>query len=135
MVPGLGRVAGGAMALLVAAAVVVWLARSGEPPAPAPALEQGASAELPGARGLSLKPGRDRWLVQRSCTTCHSLAPIVRHEGFSKAVWRQEVRKMIDRYGAPIDDAYARRITSYLQRHYSAPPPPPVGTRDAPGTP
>ncbi len=123
--------------LMLTIAAMVWIARppdSRDTEPRAELVDLGAAMDLPDARGLALRPGKDRWLVENSCTTCHSLAPIVRHDGFSKRVWGEEVRKMIDSYGAPIEDDAARRITAYLRRHYSAPPPPAAGTSSAPGT-
>lgn len=79
-------------------------------------------AALPVAQ-LSLKPGDGANLVAVNCTVCHSLAPIVRHEGFTKEVWASEVGKMRQTYGCPIDDATAARIIAYLQGNYSTPPP------------
>lgn len=125
-------------ALVLVGAIVLMIASPpwGDDPAPPPELAvAGRAVDLPEARGLYLKPGKDRQLVESYCSTCHSLAPIVRHEGFTREVWKQEVRKMIERYGAPIEDEEARRITAYLQRHYSSPPPPAAGTSAAPGTP
>ncbi len=81
------------------------------------------SAALPVAQ-LSLKPGDDAALVAATCTLCHSLAPIVRHDGFTKEVWASEVGKMRQTYGCPIDDATAARIIAYLQANYSTSPPP-----------
>lgn len=66
-----------------------------------------------------LKPGENAEMVQTFCTMCHSLAPIVQHEGFTKEQWSQEVQKMRDRYGAPINDEMAAKITQYLQEQYS----------------
>ena len=62
------------------------------------------------------------------------MAPIIRHDGFTAAVWEQEVHKMINRYGAPIQDDLAERIVAYLQANYASPPRPAAGTSDAPGT-
>lgn len=135
----LGRAGAGLIAVGVALAIgmlVVWQLNSdgGDPVAPPPDLaDTGEPAALPDAKGLALRPGEDRELVQESCTSCHSLAPIIRHDGFAEDVWAAEVKKMIDDYGAPIDDERARRITAYLQRHYSDPPDPARGTASAPG--
>ncbi len=121
--------------VMVAVAAVVWSSKTESSPPPVPYLADfGTAASVPTARGLSLKPGPGRQIVENSCTTCHSLAPIIRHDGFSKSVWREEVQKMIKRYGAPIDDQVARQITAYLQRYYSSSPAPGSGTLTAPGT-
>jgi sulfite dehydrogenase (cytochrome) subunit B len=64
-------------------------------------------------------PGRD--ITSTSCVTCHSLdyiqmnAPLM-----DRAAWEKTLRKMIDRFGAPIDEAAARDILAYLSMHYSS---------------
>ncbi|WP_372791871.1 cytochrome c [Paraconexibacter sp.] len=128
-----------ALALVVVAAagaaMVVLVVSGEEDPAGSPVLaDAGAVVPLPEAQDLRLRPGEGRDLVAATCTTCHSLAPIIRHDGFSAEVWEQEVQKMITRYGATMDPGTAERITAYLQKHYSGPPAPAAGTSDAPGT-
>ncbi len=132
---GWTRIALGVLSVaILTLALAIWSSRPHSASTLPPSLADfGTPAHLPSARHLSLAPGKDRPLVKQSCATCHSLAPIIRHAGFTKPVWRKEVRKMIDRYGAPIDDELARRITAYLQRNYSARPAAPAGTRAAPG--
>lgn len=77
---------------------------------------------------FTLADGDGKGLVQAYCTACHSLAPIVTHGGFTAKQWAKEVGKMRTQHGAPIDDATAAQITAYLQKHYTAPPPPLKGT-------
>ena len=62
-------------------------------------------------------PGRD--LVVARCSVCHSVdyvemnAPVL-----DRAGWQKSVRKMIDQFHAPIDDADAERIVEYLATYY-----------------
>ena len=70
---------------------------------------------------LGLMDASGSGLVQAYCTACHSLAPIVRHSGFTAEQWASEVQKMREVYGAPIDDPTAKQITAYLQKHYTVP--------------
>jgi len=62
-------------------------------------------------------PGRD--LVVARCSVCHSVdyvqmnAPVL-----DRAGWQKSVRKMIDQFHAPIDDADADRIIEYLATYY-----------------
>ncbi len=131
----IGLILAGVVMLVVGG--VVWAARPTDSDGPNPrpdVVDFGRPADLPDARGLALRPGKDRRLVEDTCTSCHSLAPIIRHDGFAKPIWRDEVRKMIEDYGAPIPDDYAKRIIAYLQSNYADPPPPAAGTSDAPGT-
>lgn len=63
-------------------------------------------------------PGRD--LTAARCVTCHSLdyipmnAPVM-----SGGSWEKTIRKMIDKFGAPIPQDDAAQILSYLTAHYS----------------
>ncbi|WEV78798.1 cytochrome c [Janibacter cremeus] len=85
--------------------------------------------DLPRA-DLVLAQGEDQGLVQSYCTACHSLAPIVTHSGFTEEDWESEVTKMREQYGAPIDDATAKRIIAYLQTHYATDTEKPAGTSE-----
>lgn len=88
------------------------------PQAAQPALPMGGLAALPEGQ-FTLADGAGRDLTQSYCSMCHSLAPIVRHSGFTADVWAKEVTKMRQQYGAPLDDAAAKAITTYLQQKYS----------------
>jgi hypothetical protein len=57
--------------------------------------------------------------VKRSCVTCHSQTYITMQPPLSAATWEAEVNKMITTYGAPIPDAAAKKIVSYLQERYT----------------
>ncbi len=96
--------------------------RNSRPPGAADQIVKGGLLSLPVA-DISLKEGAGQGLVQAYCTTCHSLAPIVRHDGFDKQTWADEVQKMREQYGCPIDDATAAAVTAYLQNQYADTPP------------
>ena len=89
-------------------------------PAPPAATAPAVGGQYPAAH-FTLAEGSGKGLVEAYCTACHSLAPIVHHSGFTADVWAKEVQKMRDNYGAPIDDATAASVTSYLQTHYTEP--------------
>jgi hypothetical protein len=82
------------------------------------ALVHGRSAAEEETIHLIDAPGRD--LTTRSCVTCHSLdyipmnAPVM-----SRASWEKTIRKMVDKFGAPINQDDADQILSYLAEHYS----------------
>jgi sulfite dehydrogenase (cytochrome) subunit B len=63
-------------------------------------------------------PGRD--VTATSCVTCHSLdyirmnAPVM-----NRGSWEKTIRKMVDKFGAPIKQDDADQILEYLTRHYS----------------
>lgn len=53
------------------------------------------------------------------CAACHSTRYITMQPPLPAATWDAEVNKMIKTFGAPIPDATAKRIISYLQQHYT----------------
>jgi hypothetical protein len=53
------------------------------------------------------------------CATCHSLDYIHMNAAvFDGAAWQKSIRKMIDRFGAPIPEEDAQRIAAYLAEAY-----------------
>lgn len=118
-VPGGWRIPA-VVALAAATSVGVYAVVTDEPEPPDAASRSGP-AQYPVAQDLTLVRDEDSGLVQAYCTACHSLAPILRHAGFTPEVWASEVQKMRESYGAPIDDATAKAITAYLQKYYSVP--------------
>jgi hypothetical protein len=68
---------------------------------------------------LKQAPGLDK--VQANCSGCHSLDYIVMNSPYpNAALWGAEVTKMINAYGAPIDDATAKTIAEYLAKNYGS---------------
>lgn len=110
-----------AVVALAAATSVGVYAVTRDEPAPVVSASQSGLGQYPQAEELTLVNAQGSGLVQAYCTACHSLAPIVRHSGFTADQWASEVQKMRDSYGAPIDDPTAQQITAYLQKHYTAP--------------
>jgi cytochrome c5 len=78
------------------------------------------SAPAPGgeeAIHLIDAPGHD--LVASRCVMCHSLDYITMNAPvLDRAGWEKTTRKMIDRFGAPIDDEEYRQILDYLAANY-----------------
>jgi sulfite dehydrogenase (cytochrome) subunit B len=69
----------------------------------------------------AFKPGPNLEVVQNNCTACHSADYIntqPRGEKFKRDFWQAEVTKMINVYGAPIDDADVGKIVDYLTATY-----------------
>jgi hypothetical protein len=66
-----------------------------------------------------LAAGDGKVEVQSFCATCHSSRYIVMQPPLPSATWDAEVSKMIKVYGAPIPEATAKKITAYLQEHYT----------------
>lgn len=64
-------------------------------------------------------PGHD--LAVARCIVCHSLDYIqMNAEVMNHASWEKTVRKMIDRFGAPISEQEEKQILDYLAKHYSS---------------
>ncbi|MCF6149946.1 MAG: sulfide dehydrogenase [Candidatus Kuenenia sp.] len=66
-----------------------------------------------------LADGKGREIVQISCRFCHSTTYITMQPPLPAAIWKAEVDKMINTYGAPVPEDEAKLIISYLQAHYS----------------
>jgi mono/diheme cytochrome c family protein len=74
-----------------------------------------AAAEQP----VQLKPGPGLDRVEGNCAGCHSLDYVPMNSPFLNAAgWDAEVAKMINAFGAPIDQADAKIIADYLKSNY-----------------
>ncbi|HEX9322291.1 MAG TPA: cytochrome c [Xanthobacteraceae bacterium] len=76
-------------------------------------------AALAAEQAIELKraPGVER--VEANCGSCHSLDYLPMNSPFLNAAsWQAEVNKMINAFGAPIDEADAKIITEYLIKNY-----------------
>ena len=74
-----------------------------------------AAAEKPVQ--LKQAPGLDK--VEGNCGGCHSLDYVPMNSPFLRpAAWDAEVTKMINAFGAPIDQADAKIIADYLKANY-----------------
>lgn len=70
-------------------------------------------------RPIELAPGPGRDVLESSCGTCHSLDYVAMNSPFlTGEQWRAEVTKMVQTYGAPIEDADAAVIVDYLAASY-----------------
>lgn len=82
-----------------------------------PALTSPALAQQP-----SLPPGPGVDVVESGCSTCHSLSYIPMNSRFmTPEVWKAEVTKMRQAFGAPIDDDAANTILTYLIANFGVP--------------
>ena len=62
-------------------------------------------------------PGLDK--VESQCGACHSLDYVQMNSRFlSAAGWEAEIAKMINAFGAQIDQADAKTIAGYLNKNY-----------------
>jgi hypothetical protein len=79
----------------------------------------GAGWAMAGEETIQLRDAPGREPTTAFCATCHSLDYIeMNAEVFDRAGWEKNVRKMIDRFGAPIPEADARQIIDYLAENY-----------------
>ena len=66
---------------------------------------------------LKQAPGLDK--VESNCGACHSLDYIPMNSPFLNAAgWDAEVAKMINAFGASIDQADTKVIADYLKKNY-----------------
>jgi cytochrome c5 len=72
---------------------------------------------------IHLKDGPGHDTTTTRCAICHSLDYVAMNAAvLDRAGWQKTVRKMIDRFGAPVTDDEAREIVDYLATHYSNTP-------------
>lgn len=70
---------------------------------------------------VQLKSGLGLDKVEANCAACHSLDYIVTNSPFLNAAqWDAEVAKMINAFGAPIDQGDAKAIADYLKKNYGS---------------
>lgn len=71
---------------------------------------------------IPLKPGPGSGVTLAACSGCHGSEYIVMNSMFlSNEAWREEISKMRRTFGAPIDDATAALVATYLGENYSIP--------------
>lgn len=95
----------------------------------ADSLEQTLSAPTSSDGNYSVSPypsvapklaeGEGRVETESFCAMCHSTRYITMQPPLAAATWEAEVNKMVKTFGAPIPEASAKKITSYLQTHYT----------------
>jgi len=67
----------------------------------------------------TLKPGNGQEQAQSNCAACHSLDYIsTQPPGKGATFWDAEVKKMVQVYGAPLQEADAKAIAAYLAKTY-----------------
>jgi hypothetical protein len=81
---------------------------------------------LPAETG-TLKDGPGLQLAQLSCLTCHSAEYIGTQPRMGRAFWEASVKKMREKYGAPIADGDVQKLVDYLTSNYGAADPPRPG--------
>jgi len=107
-----------AFAVVVAIGLTVSVAvYSQQPPASKPATKAAASQVnsimLP-QYPPEIAEGPNVEAYRKDCLTCHTARYVSMQPRFSKTVWQNEVKKMVDAYGAPIPEADQALIVEYL---------------------
>ena len=78
-----------------------------------------AASALAGEETVHLTDAPAHDMVASRCVTCHSLDYITMNAPvLDRAGWEKTIRKMIDRFGAPISDEEAQQILDYLASNY-----------------
>lgn len=95
--------------------LALWLAQPSLQSAPEKTIKLPEDSAM-----ANLKPGPGVEVVRNECGICHSTDYIVRQPGGDAKHWEPEVTKMIKVYGAPISEADAKTIVSYLATAYGA---------------
>ncbi len=69
---------------------------------------------------MELKNAAGGDLTATRCVICHSLDYIQMNAAvMDRPGWEKSIRKMIDRFGAPVTEEEAREILEYLSTNYS----------------
>ena len=70
-----------------------------------------------------MKPGPGQEATAIGCATCHTPDYIRMNSVFlTPDLWKAEVTKMRQAFGAPIDDDSAKQILTYLDANYAVAP-------------
>ncbi len=72
----------------------------------------------PDNAAAQVKDGSGDDTVRRNCTICHSTDYIVTQPHLDAMHWQAEVQKMINVYGARINESDAKVIADYLAKNY-----------------
>ena len=67
---------------------------------------------------ITLKYDLRRDVAESRCITCHSLDYIPNNTYLDRAAWAAAVRKMVEVFGADIDEGEAEVIANYLADRY-----------------
>lgn len=79
--------------------------------------------ELP-AETATLKKAPGAELVTANCLICHSADYIATQPPLPRTFWQGSVKKMQEKFGAPIAPADVEAVVEYLAKNYGAEPAP-----------
>jgi hypothetical protein len=69
----------------------------------------------------TLKPGPGVEFALANCLTCHSVEYISTQPPMPRTFWEASVKKMREKYGAPVPDDALQKLIEYLASTYGAP--------------
>jgi mono/diheme cytochrome c family protein len=78
------------------------------------------SITLPAETG-PYKTGAGAELAQANCMICHSTDYVASQPPMPRKFWEATVKKMKEKYGAPLPDAQVVALVDYLASSYGAP--------------
>lgn len=126
---GLSRLLAGGLLVVAGSAAFAQFQSGSYSSTRADNLEQTVSAPASNDANYSVSPfpsvapklaeGEGRAETESFCATCHSTRYITMQPPLPAATWEVEMNKMIKTFGARIPEATAKKITSYLQTHYT----------------
>jgi hypothetical protein len=73
--------------------------------------------ELP-TETATLKPAKGAELAQANCLICHSSEYIATQPPMPRKFWEANVKKMIEKYGAPTPPEVTAALVDYLTQNY-----------------
>jgi sulfite dehydrogenase len=79
----------------------------------------GVKIELP-AETASFKPGPGSEIANGQCLVCHSVEYVTTQPALPRAYWSFSVKKMRDKFGAPIPEDQVDPLVNYLSVNYGS---------------
>lgn len=86
----------------------------------APAADTTVTIQLP-AETATYRPAPGQELAQTLCITCHSADYAAMQPPMPKKFWEANVKKMREKFGAPIPEKAAADLAAYLTTAYGIP--------------
>lgn len=69
----------------------------------------------------TLKPGKGVELAQANCVMCHSVDYIATQPPMPRKFWEATIKKMKEKFSAPVSDDAAAALAEYLTAAYGVP--------------
>jgi cytochrome c5 len=104
----------------IAMGLMVWVSANAQQPSPGSSKPSAKAAANPVHSIVlpqyppEIAAGPNVDVYRKDCLTCHTARYVSMQPHFSKTVWQNEVKKMVDAYAAPISEADQALIVEYL---------------------